>query len=97
MFLYEDLLASPEIILRKICDFLGVSFDERMLEYAAENKAKRLEPDESMSWKRKTFETIDTSRVGRYKQELLDEEIRMFEEIAGVMLAKYGYSLSSQA
>ena len=32
LFRYEDLLASPERILRELCEFIGIDFREEMLE-----------------------------------------------------------------
>jgi len=32
LFLYEDLLADPEKIIKKLCDFIEIDFDKKMLE-----------------------------------------------------------------
>ena len=85
---YEDLVAAPEAILRPICVFLGLPYDERMLTYherAEEllggvklpqyHQGLRRPPDRHRSWKTE----MDQSDVAR------------FEAIAGRLLSALGY------
>lgn len=86
---YEDLLEKPEKTLRLICDFLGVQFENSMLEYNLKNK----EPLEMMAWKLKTLEKPDLSRVGRYKYLLsADVQFKIMNHTA-ILMKKLGYNV----
>ena len=67
---YEDLLRDPENVLGEVCEFLGVDYDLEMLNYQHHND----EPELTSDWKRKTFEPLDVSNIGKYK--IVMDEIR---------------------
>lgn len=86
---YEDLLVAPQEQLTRICSFLGLAFDEAMLQYHAKND----EPAELMQWKAKTLEAPDVANFGKYKTELSAAEIAAFEAVAGATLERFGYAI----
>lgn len=102
---YEDLVRSPAETLGRICAFLDLGFDERMLEYHATAAARleeygdRLDPDGGVvaeaSRRRRIHERVTTpvdgSRIGRWRSELTAREVTDFEEVAGVTLKELGY------
>ena len=87
---YEDLLTNPETTLAQVCDFIGVEFDSSMLNYHAENKARSLEPSR-YSWKENTFKPIDRSTAEKWRTDLSEDEICLFETVAGEVLIRHGY------
>jgi hypothetical protein len=88
---YEDLVHEPENTLRSLCEFLGETFDAKMLEYYSLNRRDTLEPTEFLQWKSKTLNPPDVAGIGRFRAELTAAEIETFEKIAGEMLRAYNY------
>lgn len=88
---YEDLVQQPKDVLQNICNWLGLSFDENMLQYFERNKTRGDEPAAFLPWKMKTLEAPDTDRIGQYKTALSEIEIHQFETIASQLLSKFGY------
>jgi hypothetical protein len=84
---YEDLLENPEKILSEICNFLGETFDSKMLEFYKEqtsyrtdetnlrNLSKPLLRDNKQKWR--TYMTFD--------------DLRVFEAVAQKTLVRCGY------
>lgn len=84
---FEDLLHSTEATLRRICAFLGHSFDPRMLEFhrdAWERMAR-------MTHHIKVADPVDPAREGRWTRDLTATQIRVYESVAGDVLAELGY------
>lgn len=88
---YENLLMNTKNELSEVCDFLQIPFNEMMLDYSNLNKEKNIEPEEMMSWKKKTYQKPDISNIGKYKKELTSNEIDEFNSIAKEMLLKFNY------
>lgn len=102
---YEDLVTGPEPSLRRICDFLDLSYGEGMLRYServagrlAEHRARRrvdgstlVSHEERLRQQALTLQSPVRSRVGVWEREMDEEEVRRFEAIAGELLAAYGY------
>ena len=90
---YEDLTLSPEIELQALCPWLGVVYDEKMLDFHRINCAKQLEPLGTMGWKPRTLKPVSTDTVGRYTSLLTPKEIATFNVVANAQLRHYGYSV----
>ena len=88
---FEDLILNPTQILQDVCGFLDLKFSDQMLIYYKSQDNNKLEPEETMDWKRKTREKPDVHRVNRYKNVLSREEIKIFNSIASANLKFYGY------
>lgn len=89
---YEDLVSEPEDAVRSICEFLGVEFFHRQLDFFKSSSSG--EPKEFLQWKENIRKPIQTTSVGRYKDELTEDQIMRFQEKAGAMLKALGYKLS---
>lgn len=102
---YEDLVRQPEIELGKICTFIELVYQPRMLNYF-NGARKRLDeiktryrPDgslliskeERLFNQRFTLSPPDRSRIFRWKHEMTREEQREFETEAGELLKTLGY------
>ncbi|MEW5803128.1 MAG: sulfotransferase [bacterium] len=86
---YEDLLQNPLQVIKRICTFLGITFENEMLEY----------------WKRSSefidqqhsdliFKPIQASNTSRWKTLMSQTELAQYEFFAKKKLKEYGYPLS---
>jgi len=76
---YEELTADAPGQLRKICDFIGVAYSERMFDYAKTSSYSRPDPGQNFKWRRA----------------MRRREVRLIEARIGSVLAERGYALSS--
>ncbi|MGH7198402.1 MAG: sulfotransferase [Candidatus Omnitrophota bacterium] len=83
---YEDLIESPEEELKKVCEFIGESFEPAMLD-----TSRSLPSMKPKSWHLKAGEPIDKTRTAVWKKELSESENRMAEALLGDRLKAYGY------
>ena len=105
---FEDLVRDAETELRRICRFLDLEPHPDMLRFF-ERAPSRLEEhqdryradgsvlvsrEERLKQQAHTRRPPDLSKIGLWRQELSNEECRRFEEIAGDLLAAYGYPLA---
>jgi hypothetical protein len=78
---YEDLVVNAEQTLRKVCQFLTVPYDHRMLEYhknAGRNVA-------SWEWGHhyKTLNPLSSEEVHKWRREMRMLDLIVFESVAG--------------
>lgn len=90
---YESLLAEPEKKLRELCDFLGVSYSARALEYYKSRESKNTAVAGRM-WQNVT-KPILKDNTHKFLQELSSDDIALFESVAGDVLQELGYPLCS--
>jgi sulfotransferase family protein len=83
---YEELVADPERVVRRICVFAGLPFEQAMLEYTGA-------VDVSDKPHQQRLLTPPTARVRDWRAELSEEEARAFERVAGDLLAELGYEV----
>lgn len=88
---YEDLIIDSRNTLANFCDFLGIEFDHKMLDYYKPSVRDKSEPKETLDWKKKTLEKPDLKRIGRYSCDLKKKQIELFNNIALPSLKLYGY------
>ena len=84
---FEDLLTETELELKKVCAFLGVAYNNEMLNYHQDDT----EPEDTLQWKLKTKQAPDLDNIGKFKHQLSEAERMAFEEIAGGMLKRFNY------
>ena len=87
---YEDLVTEPEVQLRKVTDFLGLTFEPAMVERGG---AKHGVPEWEREWKARAAEPITSSRVDVWRSELPHEVIARIERLGGDALRTLGYEL----
>lgn len=78
---YEDLLSSPELVLKKLCGDLEIPFDEQMLCFG--DAAKKLVSKEELSWKKETLGPLLSSNKEKWRTELSVKEILLTEMSCG--------------
>lgn len=88
---YEDLLAEPEPELARLCRFLGLDFEPRMLEFHAEAES-RTDAQKTAFWKNLDRPLMRSNRA-KYRAELGPRDIAIFESVAGDALELLGYPL----
>lgn len=89
---YEDLCASTEATVRKLCSFLGESFDAGMLSPHETRSAKNWSGHPLHA---KTAQPISTRFCEMYKTRLPAGDVAVLDALIGETLKKFGYSLSS--
>jgi hypothetical protein len=88
---YEDLVAAPEPHLRRLCDFLGETFDPAMTE---PNRLAEIIVPRNKSWHDRTRDPVTTTRIGTWAQRLEPWQIQVCEAAMGKRLRALGYELS---
>lgn len=88
-FKYESFTKAPEVELNKLMKFLGHELMDKQLDPETYRKDKRASNE---NFKRLN-ENINESSVARWKDELGEDEKRVFKEIAGKELSSYGYEV----
>lgn len=89
---YEDLLSSPSGMIKSVCSFLNEPYQENMLNFF--NTAEALKSGSlSAAWKN-TSSPIIKNNSQKFKTELREDEIDLFEAIAGPELDYFSYTLT---
>lgn len=101
---YEELVADPAAVLRKVCDFVGLGYDPRMEKYYESSPARLDEvktmyrggallitKQERLYNQRFAARPPEPSRVFRWRAEMDAEARRRFTAVAGDLLEELGY------
>jgi len=88
---YEDLVASPEPLLRRLCDFLGETYDPAMSE---PNRLATAIVPRSKAWHGRTRTPVTTERIGTWAGRLEPWQVGVCEAAMGERLRSLGYELS---
>lgn len=104
--LYEELVAKPELTLRRLCDYLDLPWDPAVLNYhqkaderleEMKDRVTRTGQNVSAEQMRSLFTLVrkepQTSRIGRWRTELTHTQIEVFERQAGTTLQEFGYPI----
>jgi hypothetical protein len=90
---YFDLITDPEPVLKKVCCFLKVPFNQNMLDYF--HSKESLETARGGKMWQNLSQPIMAGNYNKFLKELTPEEIRIFEKVAGDTLEKLGYAVTS--
>lgn len=103
---YEQLILDTEPVLREVCDFFELDWDDAILDYhqrsaerleemkrelPADGKRTTLSVERRMATHARTTQAPDPSRVSRWREQMDPEQRREFESIAGPLLEELGY------
>ncbi len=86
---YESLTSEPELTMRLLCKFLGVRFSPTMLEFYKSDEAKRA-AESSDLWGN-VAKPIMADNTRKFLRDASQEDIRIFESVAGDVLTALGY------
>lgn len=89
MLQYLDLVSDVEGTLKKICTFLGIQFEEQMLNYYDREEIGFAEREQS--WKKQTLKPLQKNKNEEWKSGLTDWQIALIEDSAGNHLEKMDY------
>ena len=86
---YEDLISDPESNLGRVCQFLGVQFDSRMLSF---HESK---PDgfhgEGSHWFEKLGEPLDADQAEKWREQMDPRDLQVADRICGQDGRLFGY------
>ncbi len=86
---YEDLLERPEDVLKSLCEFLEVEFEEQMLEFHKTKESKD-SSGKSVAWKN-LAQPLMTNNHGKYRNALTRLEISLIEAYGERVLEAFEY------
>ena len=84
---YEDVVEDAQGEAKDICDFLGLDFDPGMMEYT--ERARDAVLDRAARYNPHVTEKPTTTRS--WEEEMPDEQVAIFEAVAGDRLSELGY------
>jgi Sulfotransferase family len=82
---YEDLVREPQAELERVCEFLGLEFEPKMLAYHEVVDASRLQDHPLLA-------KPPTAGTRRWQAQMSPADVQVFEAIAGDTLSKLGYA-----
>ena len=88
---YEDLLRHPDDEMRRICRFLRLPYKNKVLDFYRSEESLLTSVSGAM-WRNVALPIIPTN-YNKYCREMPEEDIRLFESIAGRTLLQLGYPL----
>jgi hypothetical protein len=94
---YEDMLAQPESIFTKACEFMGLPLDDqkirRALEYSKFEALKGQEETSGFQEKpRKCPQFFNEGRAGRWREGLTKRQVNEIVKVHGVVMKRFGYA-----
>lgn len=88
---YEDLTQAPEAQARRICAFLGVSYEPSMVGDRDASQVYRNEP-----WKDGVRGPVNPDSVSAWKRRLTDDQVALIERVAGSYIEFGGYRRAAE-
>lgn len=92
--LYEQLISQPELELGKLCNFLGLPYNQSMLRFS--DTAGDIISDDEWDWKREAAGPLLTGNAEKWRGELSEREIALVESACRQPFTEGLYSSSDQ-
>ncbi|MEG3841294.1 sulfotransferase [Microcoleus sp. herbarium14] len=92
---YENLVSEPSAQLAGICKWLGVDFQESMLDFYQKNAQLGLVPPSQIIWHPNTLEPVAINGINAWQDELSLAELETIELMNWKNLEKLGYKCTS--
>lgn len=89
---YEELLASPETVLKDLCTRLGVEYVDAMLHFYDDEHPYNTDKTNFENLRR----PLINDNSGKWRREFSERAVATIECIAEVSMMEYGYSLSAE-
>ena len=86
---FEDFVVHQEEVLRRICDFVGISFIPDMIKISRSKEATEISRLSNL-WKNNGFDPI-VSNINKFTERLSYDDIMLIETLAGELMDYYGY------
>ncbi len=84
---YEQLLMQPRLVLEKVCGFLSEPFTEEILTATRDGLYTNISSVQSQH--------IDASNCFKWKSKMRQDQLKIFESIAGDVLIYFGYDVQN--
>jgi hypothetical protein len=88
---YETLIAQPETVIRDLCNFLDIAYNDNMLSFYNSHESKATAAAGEM-WQN-LEKPIMSNNTGKFHKELTSEEIEIFEMVNEDVLKELDYPL----
>lgn len=88
---YEDLCRRPSVVMGEVMDAVGLDFEKKQIEPSSRSGYD----DGAQGAHRRLQEPISDRSVGRWKEEIDNEEVALFQRHAGQALRRFGYGGAS--
>ncbi len=88
---YEELVAQPEPMLRKVCEFLGEEYVPEMLSMMGAPTHRN--KGSNSSYGKREVGRISTDSIARYRQVLSPQEIKYMQDFCKDGMREFGYEL----
>ena len=92
---YEDLVREPRRELERICEFVGESFDERMLQY--HEGADQVVSMQHEPWSKGITAPLYQERLASWERELSPHQVYVIDRITGAVRERAGYAAVTRA
>lgn len=89
---YEEILKRPKKNIKKICNFLGESFDSKMMKFY---KGAGSYPTDDRN-ERNLSRPLLRDNMNKWMSDINTRNLRIFESVSGETLERYGYELGHQ-
>jgi hypothetical protein len=86
---YEQLVRDPESVLRAVCAFLELDFDERLLQFSS--RADAILSSVRYPHQHERLRQGPTPGLRDWRAEMEPDDVMMFEALAGGLLGELGY------
>lgn len=87
---YEELIHSPHMVMKSLCNSLAVSFTNEVFEYFHSEESINTANSGQM-WKN-VVKPIMSDNHDKFRREFTEEQLRIFERVAGSTLHQLGYA-----
>jgi protein-tyrosine sulfotransferase len=86
---YEDLVSGPRDAVVRVCDFLGVDFEEQMM--AHDRAFGNMGDTQTLDHHAQVGQAVTTDSVGKWRERLTDAQAHTVERILHKDLSRLGY------
>jgi hypothetical protein len=92
---YEDVVADPRSETRRICEFVGLAYEDDLLAIERTDASKVLK--DQAGWFTNVWAGINPSAVGKWRTAMSPAQQRIFASVAGPELERMGYEAGEAA
>lgn len=90
---YEDLVSQPEEIFSELCDFIGIPYSAIPFNFykKTEDSLRVFPKNLVLKYHASLMQKVNTSRIGLWKKELTEREVRVADAAAGKLAKSTGH------
>ena len=85
-------MCHPQAVIRDVCSFIGVNYRHEMLSFHEKELSLFRNPHGHLSHKQ-IAKGINTLSIGRWKDDLRSEDVKIFMEWNSDLLDEFGYDV----